>query len=135
RPDMVQIGNEIPQGLLFDASGAVAGNGGKVSGQQFQNLAALLGAGIRGVKDVDANIKIMMHLDRCNDLDVNTWWVTGVQGQGVSFDILGESCYDQANYQQPASSWAPTLSTLASTFPNLQFVAAEYSTSKQMVND
>jgi arabinogalactan endo-1,4-beta-galactosidase len=135
RPDMVQIGNEIPQGLLFDPSGVTAGNGGKVSGQQFGNLTELLSAGIRGVKDVDSNILIMMHLDRCNDLDVNTWWLDGVLGQGVMFDILGESCYDQANYQQPSSSWAPTLSTLASRYPNLRFVVAEYSTQKQMVND
>jgi arabinogalactan endo-1,4-beta-galactosidase len=135
RPDMVQIGNEIPQGLLFDPSGVTAGNGGKVSGQQFGNLTQLLSAGIRGVKDVDSNILIMMHLDRCNDLDVNTWWVDGVQGQGVAFDILGESCYDQSGYQQPSSSWAPTLSTLASRYPNLRFVAAEYSTQKQMVAD
>jgi arabinogalactan endo-1,4-beta-galactosidase len=135
RPDMVQIGNEIPQGLLFDPSGVTAGNGGKVSGQQFGNLTELLSAGIRGVKDVDSNILIMMHLDRCNDLDVNTWWLDGVLGQGVMFDILGESCYDQSGYQQPSSSWAPTLSTLASRYPNLRFVVAEYSTQKQMTND
>ena len=135
RPDMVQIGNEIPQGLLFDAGGGVAGTGGKVSGQQFGNLGSFLSAGVRGVKDMDSNILIMMHLDRCNDLATNTWWVTGVQGQGVQFDILGESCYDRANYQQPTSQWAPTLSSLASTYPNLKFVAAEYSDSKQLTND
>jgi arabinogalactan endo-1,4-beta-galactosidase len=135
RPDMVQIGNEIPQGLLFDASGAVAGNGGKVSGQQFGNLAALLSAGVRGVKEVDSNIKIMMHLDRCNDNATSTWWVKGVQGAGVQFDILGESCYDRANYQQPTSDWGPNFSNLATSFPNLNFVAAEYSDSKQIVND
>lgn len=141
RPDMVQIGNEIPQGLLFDTSGAVGGTGGKVSGQTFANLGVLLKAAIKGVKDVDSNIKIVMHLDRCDDLAVNTWWLgattpaTGVLGQGVQFDILGESCYDQADYQQPSSSWAPTFSSLAASYPNLQFIAVEYSTSKQMVND
>jgi arabinogalactan endo-1,4-beta-galactosidase len=145
RPDMVQVGNEIPQGLLFDGSGAVAGNGGKVSGQQFGNLGALLKAGISGVKDVDSNIKIMMHLDRCNDLAVNTWWLEGVWSQGVQFDILGESCYDRANYQQPASAWPGVFSSLiangtgsnqyAANYAKLLFVAAEYSDSKQLVND
>jgi arabinogalactan endo-1,4-beta-galactosidase len=141
RPDIVQIGNEIPQGLLFDASGAVGGTGGKVSGQTFAKLAALLKAGIKGVKDVDANIKIMMHLDRCDDLAVNTWWLgtttpaTGVLGEGVQFDILGESCYDQADYQEPPSAWAPTFSSLAAAYPNLTFIAVEYSTSKQLVNE
>jgi arabinogalactan endo-1,4-beta-galactosidase len=145
RPDMVQIGNEIPSGLLFDASGAVGGNGGKVSGQQFGNLGTLLKAGISGVKDVDSNIKIMLHLDRCHDLAVNTWWLEGVWGQGVEFDILGESCYDVTGYQQPASSWPGVFSsiiangtgsnTYASKYANLLFVAVEYSPSKQLVND
>jgi hypothetical protein len=35
----------------------------------------------------------------CQDLAVNTWWLEGVWSQGVQFDILGESCYDRANYQ------------------------------------
>lgn len=135
RPDMVQIGNEIPQGLLFDASGSVGGTGGKVSGSAFENLGALLQAGVDGVKDVDSNILIVMHLDRCNDLAVNQWWLDGVLGQGVPFDILGESCYDRANYQQPASDWAPMFSTLAASYPDLKFMAAEYSDSKQLVND
>ncbi len=127
RPDIVQIGNEIPSGLLWED--------GRVSGQAFANLTALLKAGIQGVKEVDANIKVMLHLDRCHDLAVNTWWVTGVLGLGVAFDILGESCYNLANYQQPTSSWAPTLGSLATMYPNLQFVVAEYSPDKQMVND
>jgi len=135
RPDMVQIGNEIPQGMLWDATGAIGGTGGKVKDQSFDNLAALLSAGIRGVKEVDTNIKIMLHLDRCNDLATNKWWVTGVQGKGVQFDILGESCYDRANYQQPTSAWSPTFADLATTYPNLLFLAAEYSDSKQLVND
>ena len=127
RPDIVQIGNEIPQGLLFDASGVTAGTGGKVSGTAFANLAALLKQGIQGVKDADSNIKIMMHLDRCNDLATTQWWVKGVQGQGVAFDVLGQSCYDFTGYQQPSSSWAGNFSTLATGFPGLSFAAAEYS--------
>lgn len=127
RPDIVQIGNEIPSGLLWPT--------GQASGQAFANLGTLLKAGIKAVKDVDPSIKIMLHLDRCNDLGTNTWWVTGVQGQGVSFDILGESCYDLSGYQQPTSQWAPTLSSLATTYPNLQFMVAEYSPDKQMAND
>lgn len=126
RPDIVQIGNEIPSGLLFDPSGVTGGSGGKVSGSAFGNLAALLKAGIAGVKEADPNIKIMMHLDRCHDLAVNQWWVAGVKNAGVTFDILGESCYDFTGYQQPSSSWAATFATLASGYPSLSFTATEY---------
>ena len=127
RPDMVQIGNEIPSGLLW--------NEGRVSGKEFGNLCALLGAAIRGVKEVDPNIKIVLHLDRCHDLATNRWWVDGVQAEGVHFDILAESCYDLPGSQQPASAWAPTLSALARAYPQLQFVVAEYSPAKRQVND
>lgn len=127
RPDIVQVGNEIPSGMLWED--------GRASGSNFTNLGNLLKAGINGTREVDNNIKIMLHLDRCNDLAVNKWWVTGVQGEQVAFDILGESCYDRANYQQPTADWAPTFASLGTTYPNLLFMAAEYSDSKQLVND
>jgi arabinogalactan endo-1,4-beta-galactosidase len=127
RPDMVQIGNEIPSGMLFPD--------GQASGTNFGNLGTLLKAGIAGVKAVDTGIKILLHIDRCHELSTSTWWLDGVIGQGVVFDVFGQSCYDQAGYQQPASSWEPNFTALATQYPNLQFVVAEYSQSKRMVND
>ena len=68
-PDMVQIGNEIICGMLW--------NDGRIceqynTPQQWANLGALIKEGIRGVNDaVDLNdsVKIMIHTDRGGDND------------------------------------------------------------------
>jgi arabinogalactan endo-1,4-beta-galactosidase len=52
------------------------------------------------------------------------WWVNGVLGQNVPFDILGESCY--TNYQGDPSTWKSNLDSLPATYPNLSFMIAEY---------
>jgi arabinogalactan endo-1,4-beta-galactosidase len=86
-PDMVQIGNEIPSGMLWDI--------GKVSdsGDQFVNLAALLKAGVAGVKDAGCDAKIVLHLDRGGNNELYRWWFDGILAEGVKFDIIGLSFY------------------------------------------
>ncbi|MGK3982399.1 glycosyl hydrolase 53 family protein [Sorangium sp. So ce136] len=125
RPDMVQIGNEIPQGLLWPD--------GFVTGRAFEGLGSLLKAGTQGVKDVDEAITIMLHLDRCNDNAATRWWVDGVLGQGVEFDVLGQSCYTE--YQGPPSEWQENFDDLVTRYPALKFVVAEYSWEKRAAND
>lgn len=125
RPDMVQIGNEIPQGLLWPD--------GFVTGQAFEGLGTLLKAGIQGVKDVDDGITIMLHLDRCDDNATTRWWVDGVLGQGVEFDVLGQSCYTE--YQGPPADWQANFDDLVTRYPTLSFVVAEYSWEKRAAND
>ncbi len=71
RPDMVQIGNEITPGMLLhvcDGDGHPTGSN-QITGaiSNWSNLGALLKAGVKGVKDVDAGIQIMLHIDRGGD--------------------------------------------------------------------
>jgi arabinogalactan endo-1,4-beta-galactosidase len=86
-PDIVQIGNEIPSGMLW--------NTGKLDGSsdQFARLAGLLKAGVAGVKDSGSSAKIMLHLDRGGNNDLYRWWFDGVIAEGVRFDVIGLSFY------------------------------------------
>jgi len=86
-PDMVQIGNEIPGGMLWDH--------GKLDGSddQFSRLAGLLKAGIAGVKDAGCDAKIMLHLDKGGDNDLYRWWFDNIIAEGVEFDVIGLSFY------------------------------------------
>ena len=43
---------------------------------------------------------------------------------GLSFDVIGESCF--IAYQGQPSSWPATFQALASTFPQLKVVMAQY---------
>jgi arabinogalactan endo-1,4-beta-galactosidase len=116
RPDIVQIGNEITPGMLLPL--------GSNAGNDFANLAALVNAGIAGVKAVDDSIKIMMHLDRGGDNATTTWWLDGMMSKGVTFDVLGQSCY--TNYQGDPSTWQANFADLVTQYPTLSFMVAEY---------
>jgi arabinogalactan endo-1,4-beta-galactosidase len=123
-PDMVQIGNEITAGMLWPDG---ANSGG------FDNLAALLKAGIAGVKDVDSSIKIVLHIDRGNDYATTKWWMNNVIAKGVKFDIIGESCYQ--TIQGEPGDWQATFDSLVKNYPAYSFIIAEYSQKKRAAND
>ena len=100
-------------------------------GQQLRQLCHLAqGGGIRAVHDVDPTIQIMLHIEKCNDTETSEWWLDGVLGAGVVFDILGQSCYATApngvtGYQGTPAQWQATFAALAARYPDLKFVIAE----------
>ncbi|WP_437874550.1 glycosyl hydrolase 53 family protein [Sorangium sp. So ce513] len=144
RPDMVQIGNEITPGMLIHVPSASTdcwGNNsvvnprgltGRATNQNWDNLAALLKAGIEGVKEVDDTIKIMLHVENTEDVNGVTWWVNSAKSRGVEFDVLGLSCYTA--FQGEPEVWEGTFNTLAETFPDLSFAIAEYNPERTRAN-
>jgi arabinogalactan endo-1,4-beta-galactosidase len=159
RPDMVQIGNEITPGMLIhlcDSNGlpkaGIAGYnaingalylysstdmgappaGGPAAGG-WTNLGMLLNAGVKGVKDVDTGIQIALHLDRCNDTASSQSYIKNATAKGVAFDVFGESCY--TGTQGTPAAMQTTIDSLASSFPDVKFMAAEYSGSERAIND
>jgi len=139
RPDMVQIGNEITPGMLIhrcDSGGQpISGMNNPVTGSisNWTNLGMLLKAGVAGVREVDPTILIAMHIDRGNDLNSSRSFITNATNRGVSFDVFGESCYTA--YQGQPSAWMNTFTMLASMFPNMKFIIAEYGPEQKAAND
>jgi arabinogalactan endo-1,4-beta-galactosidase len=143
-PDIVQIGNEIAPGFLIHIPSATPnadqwGNMNMLTNSvngavnNWVNLGSLLKKGIEGVHAVDPNIKIMMHLANTQNAGGVLDWVTRARAQGVSFDILGLSCYTQWHGQP--SVWENTFKTLARNVPDLKFVIAEYGPEARRAND
>ncbi len=118
RPDMVQIGNDITPGIELSPGLPVG------STSNWPELAALLRAAISAVHAVDPTILIALHLDRCADAPASTAFIQNAMANGVSFDVFGQSCY--VAYEGKPSGWQTVFGTLAGTFPNLKFMAAEY---------
>lgn len=84
-PDMVQVGNELTNGLLWPE--------GQVP--NYGNIARFVSAGIRAVREVCPLAKIMIHLDNGgkNELYRN-WFEQYINvNQGEDFDIIGLSYY------------------------------------------
>ncbi len=124
-PDMVQTGNEITPGMLLpDRNSDDPANGG--STKNWDHLAALLKAGIAGVKEVDPNIIIMLHIDKGGNNQVTHQWVDGALSHGVEFDILGESCYSNTQWQGPITKQVDNFAELVKSYPNLYFINDEY---------
>lgn len=85
-PDMVQVGNEIRCGMLWPDG----------STEDFRELAKLINAGIKGVRDSvnGKNIKIMLHLDQGGRYHYFEEWFDKVMKCGVDdFEIIGLSYY------------------------------------------
>jgi arabinogalactan endo-1,4-beta-galactosidase len=142
RPDMVQVGNEITPGMLIhvptantDCYGSNSMLRAGVNGSQanWDNLAALLRAGIAGVRSVDPTIQIMLHIENTESVNGVSGWVRNAQQRGVAFDVLGLSAYEA--FQGPSSAWRATLAQLAATFPDLAFAIAEYNPQRRLLND
>jgi arabinogalactan endo-1,4-beta-galactosidase len=92
-PDIVQIGNEITCGMLW--------NDGRVcdqfnTPQQWAQLAELINEGISGVNEsleLGDTVKIMIHIDRGGDNNGSKWFFDHLIAQNVDFDIIGLSYY------------------------------------------
>jgi len=83
-PDMVQIGNEITNGMLW-----LDGKNDK----SFDNLAALLKEGYRAVKDCSPDTLVMLHVDNGGNNQMYRWWFDNITAQEVPFDLIGASYY------------------------------------------
>jgi arabinogalactan endo-1,4-beta-galactosidase len=92
-PDIVQIGNEITCGMLWD-DGRICDQFN--TQQQWTNFGELIKEAIRGVNESlssDDTVKIMIHIDRGGDNEGAQWFFDNLLSQDVSFDIIGISFY------------------------------------------
>ena len=84
KPVMVQIGNEITNGMCWPIG----------SIDKFDNLVRLVSAGIKAVNDFDMNIKIMIHLDNGTNNELYHFWFDNYfKLGGLDFDYIGMSYY------------------------------------------
>lgn len=82
-PTMVQIGNELSNGLLWPY--------GKVP--KYDNIARFISAGIRAVKEIDSDIPVIIHLDNGGNNALYREWFDNYIKLGMDFDYIGLSYY------------------------------------------
>ena len=83
-PEIVSVGNEVTGGLLWPVGRA----------EDAKTLAALLGAGIRAVRDARCGARTMLHLDCGGDNAVcRAWFDRYFAAGGEDFDCIGLSYY------------------------------------------
>ncbi|MGB2624348.1 MAG: glycosyl hydrolase 53 family protein [Candidatus Acidiferrum sp.] len=107
-PDMVQIGNEVINGMLWP-DGRLPGN--------WDNFADLVKAGIEGVeagKGEEPRPRIMIHIDRGADMIRTKQFFDKLNSYHVDYDVIGQSYYPW---------WHGSLNQLRE---NMIFMAKEY---------
>ena len=123
-PDMIQLGNEINPGMLWDyaatwtgCSSADDGAGGTrevCHTENWDQLARLLTAGYGAVKAESRRTTVMLHLAEGGDNGTFRWWFDNVTARDVPFDVIGASFYGY---------WHGTLAELQA---NLRDVTTRY---------
>jgi len=82
-PTMVQVGNEITNGLLWPSGKKPA----------FGAIARYVNAGIRAVRSVSPDIEVMVHLDSGGNNAMYREWFDNFMEKGEDFDLMGLSYY------------------------------------------
>jgi arabinogalactan endo-1,4-beta-galactosidase len=86
-PDMVQVGNEIINGMCWPD--------GKIP-ENWDNFAALVQAGVNGVYAGCGNLphpKIMIHIDKGGNIAATRYFFDKLNSYGVQYDVIGQSYY------------------------------------------
>ncbi|MBN1974374.1 MAG: glycosyl hydrolase 53 family protein [Sedimentisphaerales bacterium] len=91
-PDMVQVGNEIGNGILWP-DGRLRPLTDKPS--EWSNVADYLKAGIKGIKEAAGNrpVKIMLHVDHGGDIPLTQCFFDKMNEFKVEYDVIGFSFY------------------------------------------
>lgn len=82
-PTMVQVGNELTNGLLWPTGRKPA----------FDVIARYISAGIRGVRAVNQKIPIMIHLDNGGNNEMYREWFDEFTKREEDFQVIGFSYY------------------------------------------
>ena len=88
--DILQVGNEITNGILWPAGQLYLPDGT----QQWGPFTDLLKAGIAGARQAcDHDLQIMLHIDKGGLMGDTRWFFDNITARGVPFDIIGQSYY------------------------------------------
>ena len=89
-PEMIQVGNEITNGILWPVGRLEMPDGTRGN---YANFCKLVDAGCRACREVLPKSRIVLHLERSNDRKVYQEFYTEMAKAGIDYDIIGASYY------------------------------------------
>ena len=108
-PEWVQIGNEIPGGMLLPEG----------SSTNYGQLAQLLNKGYDATKAVDSSIKVVVHIDEGNNNSKFRWFFDYATAYQVKYDVIGMSYYPfwlNSDYTVTIQNLSANLNDMASRY-------------------
>lgn len=85
-PDMVQVGNEVSNGMLWPY-GSVR--------HSFEGLCGLLREGVRAVRDYAPKADVMLHVALGGMVEETQRFFDAMAEYGVDYDVIGQSYYPE----------------------------------------
>ena len=89
-PDMIQIGNEITNGILWP-------HGKTDTPQGIKNFSILLKKASSIIRRHSPHTKIMLHIDRGDNTSLSNWFFNIIESHNIDYDIIGLSYYPYWN--------------------------------------
>ena len=89
-PDMIQVGNEITNGMLWPLGALRMADGTRGN---YGNFCRMVDAGCRACRQIAPEAKIVLHLEKSNDQAVYQEFFSQMQQAGIDYDIIGASYY------------------------------------------
>ena len=85
-PDMVQVGNEVSNGMLWPY-GSVR--------HSFEGLCGLLKEGVHAVREYAPDAEVMLHVALGGQAEESIRFFNAMEQYGVEYDIIGQSYYPE----------------------------------------
>ncbi len=89
-PEMIQIGNEITNGMLWPV-GKIYNDEKEI--REYNDFLRLIGAGCSAARKNCPEIKIVLHLERTNDREVYQEFFGAAERAKIDYDVIGASYY------------------------------------------
>lgn len=108
-PEWVQVGNEIPGGMLWPEG----------STDNFGQLAQLLNKGYEATKAINSKIKVIVHLDEGNKNEKFRWFFDNAAKHNVKYDVIGLSYYPfwlKSDYKESIADLEKNLKDMVSRY-------------------
>lgn len=132
RPDMVQIGNEINNGMLWPQGKLPEGKEKLDKTKEMEGFCVLLRCASAAVRAVDPEITIMIHIACGGQNPESVAFFDKIISRDVKFDVIGQSYYPK--YHGTLEELEYNLNDLAKRYQKPIFVV-EYSEKWKEVND
>jgi len=114
-PDMVQVGNEINGGILWEQ--------GRIVKDDMTAFAGLVNAGIQGVRDAGSAAPVMIHIAKTGNAAETLAWYRAFRAAGGQFDVIGLSYYPM--WHGDLQGLSDTVRSLRSAFADTPVMLAE----------
>jgi arabinogalactan endo-1,4-beta-galactosidase len=132
RPDMVQVGNEINNGMLWPQGKLPEGKEKVNSTHEMEGFCVLLRCASAAVRAVDPDITIMVHIACGGQNPESVAFFDKIISRDVKFDVIGQSYYPE--YHGTLQDLEFNLNDLAKRYEK-PIILVEYHENKKEVND